>query len=148
MHTSTVTVAIIKANEKINPLYQKRDEADFYVEWFSGSGAGGQHRNKHQNSCRLYHLPTGLVETRQGRSRVSNLKEAKTALIQTLDKQSQAQDASVIASDRKKQVGCGARGDKSVTIRFQDDMATHHENNTRTTAKRYMKGFMDDLWLD
>ena len=93
-------------------------------------------------------MPTGLVEIRQGRSRASNLKEAKAALIQTLDKQSQQQDASVIESDRKKQVGCGARGDKSVTIRFQDDMATHHENNTRTTAKRYMKGFMDDLWLD
>jgi len=33
---------------------------DFKLEWYSGSGAGGQHRNKHQNCCRITHIDTGL----------------------------------------------------------------------------------------
>lgn len=131
---------------KSNPLYLKREEHDFYVEWFSGSGAGGQHRNKHQNSCRLYHLPSGLVETRQGRSRVSNLKDAKTALIRLLDGADETDTAAITAKDRKQQVGCGARGDKTVTLRFQDDMASHHVTEKRMSASRYMRGYMDEIW--
>ncbi len=38
---------------------------DFRIDWFSGTGAGGQHRNKHQNCCRITHIPTGLTETGQ-----------------------------------------------------------------------------------
>jgi peptide chain release factor 1 len=50
---------------------------DFKLEWFSGTGAGGQHRNKHQNCCRITHLETGWSETAQtGRSRAENQREA------------------------------------------------------------------------
>jgi protein subunit release factor B len=34
---------------------------DFKIDWYSGSGGGGQHRNKHQNCCRITHLETGLT---------------------------------------------------------------------------------------
>lgn len=50
---------------------------DFRIDWYSGTGAGGQHRNKHQNCCRITHIPTGMVETGQtNRDRPSNQKEA------------------------------------------------------------------------
>lgn len=50
---------------------------DFRVDWFSGQGAGGQHRNKHQNCCRITHKPTGLMAVGQeSRSRVANQKAA------------------------------------------------------------------------
>lgn len=50
---------------------------DFRVDWFSGSGGGGQHRNKHQNCCRITHIETGLVSTGQShRDRPSNQREA------------------------------------------------------------------------
>lgn len=50
---------------------------DFKLEWFSGSGAGGQHRNKHQNCCRITHIESGIMCTGQNaRSRVQNQREA------------------------------------------------------------------------
>jgi peptide chain release factor 1 len=50
---------------------------DFRVDWFSGSGAGGQYRNKHQNCVRLTHIPTGVVTIGQTeRDRPSNMRNA------------------------------------------------------------------------
>lgn len=33
---------------------------DFEIQWFHGSGAGGQHRNKHANCCRVIHRASGI----------------------------------------------------------------------------------------
>ena len=50
---------------------------DFKLEWFSGQGAGGQHRNKHQNCCRITHIESGIMCAGQNsRSRVENQKDA------------------------------------------------------------------------
>ena len=57
-------------------------EKDFKLEWFSGTGAGGQHRNKHQNCCRITHIESGLRATGQGsRSRVENQRAAFRRLV-------------------------------------------------------------------
>ena len=54
---------------------------DFKLEWFSGTGAGGQHRNKHQNCCRITHIKSGMMETGQNsRERSVNQREAFTKL--------------------------------------------------------------------
>ena len=54
---------------------------DFILEWFSGTGKGGQHRNKHQNCCRITHKETGLkAHGTDTRSRVQNQKIAFTRL--------------------------------------------------------------------
>lgn len=54
---------------------------DFKIEWFSGSGAGGQHRNKHQNCCRITHLETGLkAQGTDHKERSANQKDAFTKL--------------------------------------------------------------------
>lgn len=50
---------------------------DFEVTYYSGSGAGGQYRNKHQNCCRIKHIETGIIATGQDeRSREQNTKNA------------------------------------------------------------------------
>lgn len=50
---------------------------DFHLDWYSGSGAGGQHRNKHQNCLRLTHLPSGItVQCADHKSRTQNRRVA------------------------------------------------------------------------
>jgi len=58
---------------------------DFKLEWFSGQGAGGQHRNKHQNCCRITHIESGLMAVGQeSRERTTNQKVAFNRLAQKL----------------------------------------------------------------
>lgn len=57
---------------------------DFDITWFSGTGSGGQYRNKHQNCCRIIHRDSGAIGTGQSqRDRISNQKEAFTSLTQS-----------------------------------------------------------------
>jgi protein subunit release factor A len=50
---------------------------DLEITWFSGSGAGGQHRNKHRNCCRIKHPESNVIVTGQEeRSKEQNLRNA------------------------------------------------------------------------
>lgn len=142
VHTSTVTVAII--DPSLNTV--EFPDTDFKIEWYSGTGAGGQHRNKHQNSCRITHLPSGLVATAQCRSRVNSLDSAKTGLITQLKQQQELAAHREQAHLRKAQVGSGMRGDKIRTYRFQDDSVKDHRNEKSAALKQVMKGNFNLLW--
>lgn len=143
VHTSTVRVSVLDQLEQ--PKVQFQDN-DFEVEWFSGTGAGGQHRNKKQCSCRVIHKPTGLKAVRQSRSRDKNLQEARAELEEILTQNSHQSAHQEIANTKKSQVGSGMRGDKVRTIQFQNDSAVDHRTGKRMTAKKFMKGEMDLLW--
>lgn len=143
VHTSTVTVAVM-APEEIAAVAV--NDADLQVTWFSGTGKGGQHRNKHQNSCRVLHLPSGITETRQSREKEANLRDAKAAIAERLRKASASATAANNSANRRVQVGSGMRGDKTVTIRFQDDSVAHHVTGKTASARRYMRGEMDLVW--
>jgi protein subunit release factor A len=66
---------------------------DFSIEWFSGTGKGGQNRNKRQNCCRIVHLATGLRAVGQnGRDRVENQRTAFKTLCARLVAYYQALD--------------------------------------------------------
>lgn len=142
VHTSTVTVSVLNELKTQNSV----DDSEFIIEWFSGSGKGGQHRNKHQNSCRVIHKPTGLKESRQGRVREKNLTDAKNALMKRIVKHRSDQEKSKQDHVKRNQVGSGMRGDKTFTIRFQDDTVIRHETGKRMLASSYMEGNMDNLW--
>lgn len=146
VHTSTVVVAVIDSAQHARADYSDIDRRDLHVEWYSGSGGGGQHRNKHQNSCRLTHIPTGIVKSAQTRSRDSSYKEALRDLTQVL--QSNASHLSMVtrSADRKNQMGSGMRGDKIRTYRFQDNVATDHNSGKKVPLSKYMNGFVDMLW--
>lgn len=143
VHTSTVTVAVLDHSIQVDPKFLKRKDDDFRVEWFSGTGKGGQHRNRHMNSCRYIHIPTGLMASRQSRSRESNINDAKADLITRLDEQIRIETYEKLSLTRKTQMGSGERGDKIRTLQFQNDCAKDHRNGKKITCSQYMKGFMD-----
>lgn len=142
VHTSTVTVALIDENQtkKINI-----NDNDLNIVWFSGTGKGGQHRNKHQNSCKVTHLPTGISESRQGRIRNTNLNEAKNAIEKRVEEYYKNLKDDKVSKNRKKQVGTGMRGDKTFTYRFQDDTVKNHQNGKTMKLKKYLNGNMLDI---
>jgi peptide chain release factor 1 len=50
---------------------------DFKIDWYSGSGAGGQHRNKTKNCCRITHIESGITaQSEDHRERTSNQRVA------------------------------------------------------------------------
>ena len=74
---------------------------DFKLEWYSGQGAGGQHRNKHQNCCRITHPESGLTVNGTGsRSRVTNQKEAFTKLANMVIDWHKQGEANIEAAER------------------------------------------------
>ena len=64
-------------NESKKELLFSVTKKDLVFEYFSGTGAGGQHRNKHKNSCRCKHSPSGAVGSCQDhRSKEQNTRIA------------------------------------------------------------------------
>lgn len=145
MHTSTVTVSVIDPGIKLDTKYSLRDDRDYRFEWFSGTGAGGQHRNKSSNCCRAIHIPTGLKQEVQGRKRESNKREALSALNRILDNKASSERAGVFGAKRKDQIGSGMRGDKFRTYRFQDDQVVDHRTGAKAKCSKVMKGRFDLL---
>jgi peptide chain release factor 1 len=146
VHTSTVTVAVLDDHITTDERFNLIDDKHFRVEWYSGTGNGGQNRNKVQACCRLIHIPTGVVETRQGRSRDSNYKECKIAIIEKLKDAKKQQYYSQQSHIRKEMVGSGMRGDKRRTYRFQDDIVNDHILNKRASCTEIMRGKFEKLW--
>ena len=143
VHTSTVTVAVV-SNAEIKTV--TIPDSELKVEWYSGTGAGGQYRNKHQNSCRITHIPTGTVTKAECRSRTNSYNEAVAEIQRRVVEESTKQYNSILASDRKQQVGSGMRGDKIRTYRFQDDVVKDHITNKSASVKKVLAGNFNLLW--
>jgi peptide chain release factor 1 len=144
VHTSTVTVAVVDQSTPIT----KMADSDLKIEWYSGTGSGGQHRNKHQNSCRITHIPTGLLATAQCRSRENSLTQARKTIEQRLDILVKNKYNNTISTDRRQQVGSGMRGDKIRTYRFQDDVVKDHMSDKSASVKKVLAGNFDLLWKE
>lgn len=64
--------------EKLKYTVTKKD---LEITFFSGSGAGGQHRNKHANCVRIKHPETGVLVVGQNhREKEKNMKDALASL--------------------------------------------------------------------
>jgi len=58
---------------------------DLKIDYYRGSGPGGQHRNTSETGVRIKHFPSGIVVTAtESRSRHMNLQRAMTRLEEKL----------------------------------------------------------------
>lgn len=138
VHTSTVTVAVL--DPEAQPRRAGIDARDLKLDWYSGTGKGGQHRNKKACCLRLTHLPTGLVQTATGRERNANYREALAALERRLSALDGAAAHDAANASRRRQVGSGERGDKIRTYRSQDDRVVDHRTGRSARMSDVMAG--------
>lgn len=145
VHSSTVTVAVL-AQSQGDRKYRLRNPEHFEISFFSGTGPGGQNRNKVQASARIKHLPTGFVRSAQTRSRENSVRLAMEALTLDLDNGAQVDASKVEQGVRKSQVGSGQRGDKRRTYRYQEGRVMDHQTHRSADLSRVLAGGFDPLW--
>ena len=148
VHSSTVTVAVLCAQDKPanTTIWMQREVGDFSCTWFSGTGCGGQYRNKHMNSARIVHLPTATTQCAQTRSRENSYQAAMTSLVAELDRQSVLAGGAAINGTRRNQVGSGQRSDKRRTWRFQEGRIHDHMTGRSARVEQVMRGELRLLW--
>lgn len=144
VHTSDVSVVAWDNTQKVvEHTALLRDKEHFHLEWYSGSGAGGQHRNKHMNCARLTHLPTGIVQTAQYRNRQQSFMEAEKALLFLLDEKLQNANSHFIQQIKTNQQQQNLARKRLWS--FQRD-SVEDTNGLKMSCNKAMKGYMDSLW--
>ncbi len=115
--------------------------SDVRIDRITGTGPGGQHRNKTASCVRVTHLPSGIVVTIDGRYQHKNLKVAMRELERRLQQ----------AKDDRKAVARKERRDfaikNEVTIRTYDFKSgvvkDHRTGRTASVKDVLIKGRFD-----
>lgn len=94
----------------------------------------------------MIHIPAGLKQERQGRSREANYRDAMAALIVLLNGRLRSGSKALEDDVRRQQIGSGMRGDKRRTYRFQDDVVIDHVTGKSMQESKMMKGELNKLW--
>jgi peptide chain release factor 1 len=140
-----VTVAVMEGARR-DARHTEIPERDLKVRWFSGTGAGGQRRNKVMCSVELTHLPTGIARKAETRSRENSMKEAMASLQAAVGAISSAEASARANAERCAQIGLGMRADKRRTWRFRDDVVVDATTGLSASCSRAMRGGVDALW--
>ncbi len=122
IHTSTATVAVLPEAEEVDVQV---DPNDLQIDVYRSSGPGGQSVNTTDSAVRITHKPTGIVVSMQDeKSQLQNRDKAMRVLRARLLEQQIAEQQAQIASERKAQVGTGARAEKVRTYNFPQSRVT------------------------
>lgn len=116
------------------------DEKEISIRWHSGTGAGGQHRNRTQNCCEITHLPTGFKAVgTESRSRQDNKKAALERLEKKLADKTKVEAATKMNAARK----AAAENGRIRTYDFGRGLVTDHRSGKTADMGRFMDGKVD-----
>lgn len=96
-------------------------------------------------SCRLVHIPTGIIKTAQTRSRVSSHKLALDALIFDLNNRMRDGLREKVSTDRVTQRGNGSNSNVIRTYCFQHGFVKN-DTGDKISIDQFRKGYLDLLW--
>ena len=106
---------------------------DFKIDWFSGTGPGGQNRNKKQACCRITHIESGITaQSTEHRERPANLRDAFRALAERL----------------RPWIEKKVNGDKTATEAPTEIVRTYHEVDNRVVDKSGHRQTWDEVRSD
>ena len=143
VHTSTITVAVLGAEEKKE---FKLDKSQVTINFTRSRGKGGQNVNKVESCVQLIHHPTGIViRSEDSRDREKNLVMAWERLSERLKKVFDEEIEKNHNKNRTNQIGSGERSDKKRTYREKDDRVVDHETGKEASLKQFMKGKLELL---
>lgn len=125
-------------------LWWSRRKKDFKIEWFSGTGSGGQHRNKHQNCCRMTDIETNIITIGQDhKERSRNQKDAFHRMIEKLKQHYE---------DQEEKEEPGRSSDKQATTRSYDkhsNRVTDHVTGLKYSYKHTVgRGDLSEIITD
>ncbi len=144
IHTSTVTVAVLREPEE---LEVKVNPEDLRIDVYRSSGPGGQHVNTTDSAVRITHLPTGLVVTCQDeKSQHKNKAKALRVLRARLKDRMEEEKEQEVSQERRKQVGTGDRSERIRTYNFPQGRVTDHRIGlTLYKLEEILSGSLDPL---
>lgn len=144
IHTSTATVAVLPEAEDVEIEIGPND---LRVDVYRSSGNGGQSVNTTDSAVRMTHLPTGIVVTCQDeKSQFKNKDKAMKILKARIYEIEQQKQDSVIAENRKSQVGTGDRSERIRTYNFpQGRISDHRIGLTVHQLDDFLDGDIDEM---
>jgi peptide chain release factor 1 len=117
-------------------------DSDLSIERITGSGPGGQHRNKTASCIRLTHEPTGLQVTIDGRNQHQNLRKARKLMKQRLAEAK----AEAAAKDRKARRDAAIKDSPVIrTYDYKRKVVKDHRTGKVASLKQVLAGYLDDL---
>ena len=116
---------------------------EFKIITTTGSGPGGQHKNRVQTAVSITHIPTGLQEKcEETRSQHRNKNLAMERLVKRIDDEKQRLKEEKINDFRKEQI----KDKKSLrTYNYPRNQVTDHRTGKKANLEKVMKGNIDLL---